>query len=390
MKKIKNKIKNLTINIFERIIIKKNRISEIRKIKDIRRKSIYKNIFLTKEKIKKIDNIYKQYYGKKIPYNWHKYYTAFTGNFDEKYFPELLYIPEFEHFMNHDKAFANVLENKNILPIFAKQAGIKMPLDIISNEYGIFKDKDKNVITKKEAIKNLKNIGECFFKPSIGTSSGVGCKLLDFTDNKEKKSNMDIEDFIDQVGDNFVIQEKIKCHESIKNIYSKSVNTFRIMTYRWKNEIISCPAIMRIGQGESFLDNAHAGGMFIAIDDDGTLHEEAYTEFKNVYKKHPDSNLVFKNYKIELFPKVIKKVKYFHEKISGVGVINWDMTINEEGEPVLIEANVNQGSIWLFQIAWGNGVFGNKLCDILKWITFMEKQKYEDRKKYLYGRMKDE
>lgn len=51
------------------------------------------------------------------------------------------------------------------------------------------------------------------------------------------------------LGENFVLQERIKCHESIRKIYAGSVNTFRIMTYRWHDSIVSAPVIMRIGRG---------------------------------------------------------------------------------------------------------------------------------------------
>lgn len=37
------------------------------------------------------------------------------------------------------------------------------------------------------------------------------------------------------------------------------------------------PLALRIGQGGSYLDNAHAGGMFIGVNDLGELNEEAFT-----------------------------------------------------------------------------------------------------------------
>ena len=39
------------------------------------------------------------------------------------------------------------------------------------------------------------------------------------------------------------------------------------------------PLALRIGQGGSYLDNAHVGGMFIGVNDLGELNEEAFTEF---------------------------------------------------------------------------------------------------------------
>ena len=142
---------------------------------------------------------------------------------------------------------------------------------------------------------------------------------------------------------------------------------------------------MRIGQGGNYLDNAHAGGMFIAIDDDGTLHKKAFTEFNNQYFEHPDSKIVFDGYKINLFPKVLESAKRMHRLLPQVGIVNWDFTIDENGNPVLIEANISGGSIWLIQIAHGKGAFGNATIEILEWIKYMNKASYEDKRKYKFG-----
>lgn len=67
-----HRLKNMTLNLVEKIrifILEKN---EIKKFKDVRRKKIYNSITLTKEQEKSIDNLYKKNYGKKIPNIWHK------------------------------------------------------------------------------------------------------------------------------------------------------------------------------------------------------------------------------------------------------------------------------------------------------------------------------
>ena len=65
---------------------------------------------------------------------------------------------------------------------------------------------------------------------------------------------------------------------------------------------------------------------------------------------------------------------------------NYDsMTIDEYGTPILIEANVNCGSIWLFQMAHGCGVFGEKTSEILQWIRKMDKLEYPERIKHHFG-----
>lgn len=360
-------------------------MGEKKKFRDKRRVEICNSTKLSQEQIDSVEKLYKNNYGKKIPLTWHKSYTAYTGRFDKYYFPEILYIPEFERYMNYNQSLANVLEDKNLLYVFAKASNVRMPRMYLSCQAGIYKDAENKVLDFEKACALISNIGVCFAKPSIGTDSGRGCEVYCLVNGTDTKSGKTSDMILKDLGKNFTIQERLVCHESIRKIYDGSVNTFRIMTYRWKNQIIVAPIIMRIGRGGSYLDNAHAGGMFIALSDDGTLHKTAFTEFKEEFVEHPDSKLKFEGYRIPLLPNVVDAVKRMHYSLPAIGVINWDMTLDESGQPVLIEANVNGGSIWLFQMAHGCGVFGERTPEILRWLHKMNETKYSDRAQYYFG-----
>lgn len=384
---IRHKIKNLVFNSIDIAKSISSHAGEKSKFKDPRRKAIYETVELTEEQKNAIDVLYKENYGKKIPYTWHKHFTAYTGNFDEKYFPELLFIPEFEKYMNLFREYCTVFADKNVTPQIAATVGIKTPMIILSCAYGILRDPLWNKIGIDEAEKLLKNAGKVFCKPTVDSCSGRGCMIADFIDGTDQVSQKSAREFLQSFGENFVIQERLKCHESISSIYGGSVNTFRIITYRWKDDIFHCPVIMRIGRGDSFLDNAHAGGMFIAVDDDGQLHREAFTEFKEVYSSHPDTNVVFAERKIPLLPEVIKAAEKMHYAVPQVGCVNWDFTIDTDGVPVLIEANIRGGSIWLPEMAHGKGPFGENTVEILRWLKIMNAAKPSDRPKYAFGKM---
>ena len=360
-------------------------IGEKKKFRDKRRVEICNSTKLSQEQIDSVEKLYKNNYGKKIPLTWHKSYTAYTGRFDKYYFPEILYIPEFERYMNYNQSLANVLEDKNLLYVFAKASNVRMPRMYLSCQAGIYKDAENKVLDFEKACALISNIGVCFAKPSIGTDSGRGCEVYCLVNGTDTKSGKTSDMLLKDLGKNFTIQERLVCHESIRKIYDGSVNTFRIMTYRWKNQIIVAPIIMRIGRGGSYLDNAHAGGMFIALSDDGTLHKTAFTEFKEEFVEHPDSKLKFEGYRIPLLPNVVDAVKRMHYSLPAIGVINWDMTLDESGQPVLIEADVNGGGIWLFQMAHGCGVFGERTPEILRWLHKMNETKYSDRAQYYFG-----
>lgn len=377
-------------NFLDRMAIYRSRKREIRKLRDPRRVKIYSKVLLTDQQKAEIDRVYKENYGEKIPHTWHRHFTAYTGKFDPFYFPELLFIPEFERFMNQEKSYTKVFSDKTVLPLIASAVGVEIttPKTYLSAVRGILRDQNNDIISRAQAVKILEG-KKAFFKPTVDSNSGRGCMIVNVEGGIDKISGRKMEDIFGSAGKDFIIQECITCHPSIQRIYSQSVNTFRIITYLWKGCIEHVPVIMRIGQGGSFLDNAHAGGMFVAVSDEGVLHKQAFTEFRQMFTQHPDTDVVFEGYKIENFPKVIEAAKKMHCAIPQVGCINWDFTIDEAGNPVLIEGNMRSGSVWLIEMAHGCGAFGDKTPDVLRWIRLCKKTPAWQRGKYAYGSMSD-
>lgn len=350
---------------------------ELKKVSDGRRQKLIAEVNLTDEQKAEIDDIYLQNYGKKIPYDWHRLYTAYTGQFDARYFPEMLYIPRFEFFMNHP-AYAKVFADKNLLPILSTGAeNIKVPQTILSCCNGVFRNEEMEPISEMTAVGMLKDAGEVFVKPTVDSCSGANCRVVNFsgggyeTDGKERN----ISEFFEIYGKNFIVSERKHCSRDIAAIYPHAVNTFRVITYIWNGKVNLTPTIMRIGQGGSVVDNAHAGGMFIGISDDGVLKKTAFTEFRDRFDKHPDTGVLFENYRISGFKKVLAAAQTMHARIPQIGVINWDFTLDENECPVLIEINSDLGgSIWMTQMANGVGPFGENLEGILCWIHEMERK----------------
>ena len=357
---------------------------ELKKIKSNRYQEIIKSYVLSKEQKEEIDDFYLTYYGEKIPYDWHRYYSHFSGVFDKSYFPDFLLVPFFEHYQNFNKAYAEVYENKNIIPYIAKAADIQMPRTIISRTCGVIRC-DGNIQSLETAEKYLENIGKVFCKPSIVACGGRGCSIANFHGGIDITTGKRIRDVILSLGEDFVIQEIIKCHPSISDIYSTSVNTFRIITYRWKNDFLHMPVFMRIGQGGSIVDNGAAGGIFIGVRDNGILTGKACTTYISNIMHHPDTGIVFKDYKIESFNMVIEAALKMHKMIPEIGMVYWDFTINQDGIPVLIECNIRNGTIYAIQMTHGVSCFGNKISEVLQWIRKMNNTPYEKRINYAWG-----
>lgn len=205
---------------------------------------------------------------------------------------------------------------------------------------------------------------EAIIKPVQDTSSGVGVEKIKgieaIKNNLQEKAAKK---------GTYIVQECITQNEQLAMLYSEAVNTFRVITYLWDGEVFHVPLALRIGQGGSYLDNAHAGGMFIGVNDLGELNDEAFTEFGKRYKEHPDTHTVFKGYKLNFVPELIKTAKKLHLNAPQLGIISWDLTVDQNGVFVLIEANTRGQSIWFPQMVNGMGAFGKNTAEILKFIA---------------------
>lgn len=340
---------------------------ELRKVKDSRRQQLLGNYVLTNEQEAEIDRLFVETYGKKVPYDWHRYYASYTGNFDAKFIPELLYIPVIEKKFN-DFKYVPAFSDKNLLPqLISGVPNLRTPKIYLSCVKGVLRDENLTFINKAQAVRLLENM-TCFGKPTVDSNSGKMCAVYRFENGVDKVSGRRIEEILDMMGNNYCFQELVKNCESVQNLHEYSLNTFRITTYLWKDKIYHFPVIMRIGQGKSALDNAHQGGMFIGLSDDGVLNECAFTEFQERYFSHPDTGIIFKGYTVPELKLALAAVKHAHENIPQLGMISWDVVVNDHGEAVVVEMNVFGQSVWLSQMAHGVGAFGENTAEVLAWV----------------------
>lgn len=198
-------------------------------------------------------------------------------------------------------------------------------------------------INTKKAFNNLTD-GKYICKPTIGSH---GDMIVAIT-KKDKKiiisdSEVTIDKLIESSKDtSFLVQEFLVQHEAISKFNKSSVNTLRIISTRWNEDVHILAAMIRIGAKEDkIVDNADAGGAFVAIDiEKGILNEYGYFYNKPRAKKHPVTGVAYKDYKIPYWKETIKLIKDLHPVLFGFATIGWDIAITPTG-PVIVEINWN-------------------------------------------------
>ncbi|MGB6153407.1 MAG: sugar-transfer associated ATP-grasp domain-containing protein [Pricia sp.] len=188
-----------------------------------------------------------------------------------------------------------------------------------------------------EKVFNEKKVERIFCKPVDGIR-GENIFVIDQNTYREMADN-----FIDLVFSKaFIFQELIRQHEDLGRINQSSVNTLRVVTYKNKNnasEVFS--AFIRVGRKGAIIDNAHIGGIVVAIDKEtGKMRGEGIQLIDNgggIFYKHPDTGIIFDTVQIPHFDKV-KKIATQAASLFKFPLLGWDIAVTPDG-PVIIEAN---------------------------------------------------
>lgn len=323
------------------------------------KRSLISKIKLTDVQEKEIKSFYKNNYGKEIPTDWHRLYQSYTGKYCVDYFPEIIFSTELEPYTNPYR-IAEFLGNKNLLhPFFGDITALHVPYTYLSCANGVYRNEKHHIIGKNEAIRILAGLQSFVVKKTCDTDSGRDVCIF--------HNGADPNSILDDFGEEFVVQEIISQHSSLSTLNPTSVNTFRVITYLCDEDVKICPIALRIGRSSSDRDNIHNGGICVGVNNDGSLKSMAFSEYGERFIKHPDSNIIFDGYSIDI-SRILNVVKDMHSRVPYLGIISWDLCIDEENKPTLIEMNTTGQSAWFCQMVNGESLFGENTAKMLKLI----------------------
>lgn len=359
------------LNFFLRLLYRLNSIIEFKKynknkmskvlLVDKEYKKIRKNVKkLTKEEEKKIDEFWNKY---KFAYKNHKmvqrYYTKISGVFNEKYIPEGLmsyYLYRFYDNENYHEAFHNKNYYEKIFSDFKRTTVILRRIN------KLYYDDKYNLLSLNEAYNIISkffmyNNDDLIFKPIPG-GGGSGIKFLNKNIDKEKI----IEILTNPLNKDFIIEKISKNHISFSVLNENSLNTLRIITFLYEGELSVIAIILRIGSPNERVDNFSKGGIACGVNFNGECMSYAFDRHGNCYTKCKNG-FVLKNHKLLGVNKAIELAKKMHLRVPQFRQISWDIAIDEDENPFLIEFNT-RGDIDIYQ-SIGVLPFGIKTEEIL-------------------------
>lgn len=240
----------------------------------------------------------------------------------------------------------SVLRNKLLFSLVAGGMGLKTPETLFFSNNGELTDFATKQTATYESICALEDC-RMFCKPLDG-ECGRGIFIMEvkghqvMIDGESADRSVFEEHF---AKGRILVQQLVEQHPALASLHPQSLNTIRLVTVKGLKDgkIHVLPSIIRIGTGESVIDNTSQGGLAVGIDmQTGFLKHYGFykPQFGTKVEEHPDSNIHFDQFQIPYFKEALEQAKLFHSALSDIHSIGWDIAIGSEG-PVFIEGNDN-------------------------------------------------
>lgn len=302
---------------------------------------------LTKAQEYEIVEYYKRMTGMKISTLDHEYFYSRTGIYTKDYIPMAFFQAELIGRLNRMDLY-EAYSDKNLDDVLLPS--VKHPHYYLKNINGYYYYEGR-AVSKDEAITLCKNLGEVIIKPSL-SFKGTGVRKLHIEDGATEWEGKSLGEVFDEYKKDFLIQEAVQQHEKMSSLNPTSVNTLRMATYRSGMEVLLVYAVVRIGRKGQVIDNQSAGGISVVIRPDGTLGKYAFGTAGDDMIEKTDTGIVLEGFEIPSYEKAVETVKRLHFSLPLFDLVGWDVTIDKDGEPVLIEWNGRPGPS---QTACGTG-----------------------------------
>ncbi|GEM_PF-3714399 len=295
-------------------------------------------------------------YGFDISCDWHRFLYAKTGSEKPEFITNSVFYSGILAKLN-DKRLAGAWSDKAYLDRFVHAA--RTPRCVIRNASGRFLNRDFALVTMREAESIMNKYDALVIKPTIYTHTGNGVKLL----NKP----YDLAAIHKEYKSDYVIQLPIRQDERMKLLNSSSVNTIRINSALLDGEGVIMSCFVKVGQAGKFADNSGNSRFFIGIDPEtGRFFDYAIDHDMNKHDSIP-SGFSFGGTPVPAFDRIKTMIDAAHRCIPHFGLAFWDVCIEEDGEPSIIEVNLRDPDIIIAQ-ATGTPFLGKYTSRVMEYI----------------------
>ena len=328
-----------------------------------------------KDFVDEIQEYWMSHYNKEIDPYIHIAFMNLTGVQDTRLIPQTIMRREIlPVFNDYDKSL--FYGDKNIYDIVIDPP--RSVETLIRNINGNYFDMEHNSIDSSKAIEILLSQDrDLIIKPSQ-TNNGTGIKKVTIKDNciyfdDEIVTFNYLEDLYEE---NFMIQKIAQQHPNIAAPHPASINTLRMVTFRWKNEIHHLLTFARFGSNNDIRDNGDVEtSPRIGVTDSGEFFKVGVSQNGQTFTHHPSTGYCFADLEpIPNFDEFKQFVIDCHKRILHLNFASWDIIVGVDGKPIFLEVNFG-GSTSFYQLATRQSIFGDLTEEVLAHVSNELKRK---------------
>ena len=138
----------------------------------------------------------------------------------------------------------------------------------------------------------------------------------------------------------YVLEELVQQAACMQALHPQSVNTVRVYACRTASGIRIFGSHLRIGVGDSVVDNAAQGGVVVSITNDGDAWTSGVDEFGSTHICHPDTHVRLPGLRMPEWEKAVQLVTEAMDVFPDIRFVGWDLAYTDAGW-IIIEANDN-------------------------------------------------
>lgn len=272
--------------------------------------------------------------------DWHAYYKARSGQFHLEYIPRGFFKTKISPKLNQTIQWPALLDKNLAYRIFR---GFDQPERVVQNINGLYYINEKQV-SHSEAVLQINQInGLLIIKPSLDSGGGKMVTAFKILEEGTSYKNLSIEDLLRRYKKDFIVQKFVDQSKAMRILNPSSLNTFRVVSYLNNEGVHILSVNAKIGGENNYTDNYTTGGFICGIDQNGKFKSKGYSKNGGVLEKTA-TGIKLQGYLVPNYKSMIKMVKSMHLRVPYFRLISWDIGVNSEDSPILIEFNTyNQG-----------------------------------------------
>lgn len=288
--------------------------------------------------------------------NWLRYYVNVSAIEDHRYVPGDIYFPIIEHRLN-DADQNDLYNNKNNLDrLYGSDVTPETVLRCMS---GVLAGPDYSIVSRNEVSLPHEDL---IIKKAFDSHSGNGVSRLSFRNGEHYLPDnlpLSIIDLNERFGPHFIVQKLVRQHPFFEKFNPGSINSLRVYVYRSTadNSIHILRTVMRVGVGNTLVDNLSGGGLSCVVDGKGLLGDYALSLSGDRFETHPETGEAFAGNYIPHFGNVESLARHVCQRSHSHHTLGLDIVVDNRGRAVLIEVNPMSVGLDLMQVD-GGPLFG--------------------------------